>query len=345
MSIQSLPREIIKEELHLSPIHHLILRKELYRIPYPSKFSNEIQESIVEEGLPVLSRFWNKMDLIKVRSYALRKGDAEVLEALRLLDYPFDSINDMIEAAEYGNYEAICYLRKRGISCNQKVMAAVAKGGHLSILKQLRRDGVPWNSWCWIFAARNCDLAILQYLYEEKCPIFTSILRYVVFTGTEEVLRFFLHHRIPIDMDDMILICAIASGNIAMVRLLDEHNITEDSFTTLSYSCLFNQSHIVDYYLSLPGYRLTSLHLGIAAVLGNLQIIQRCIEQGIGIPSFVHDISSLMNRTEITSYLHNNNFMSVGTPSFITKVKLYGTLLLCNTVISVINWIFSWYRT
>lgn len=140
MSIKLVPREIIEQEFHLSLIYNVILRKELNRIPYPRVFSKELQLSIIEEGLPLLFRFWEKMDLTNIRSYALERGNGEVLEALRLLDYPFDSMKDMIEAAEYGNYEAICYLRNRGIPCNKKVMAAAAASFSSSAVKK------GWNS-------------------------------------------------------------------------------------------------------------------------------------------------------------------------------------------------------
>jgi len=74
------------------------------------------------------------------------------------------------KAAQYGQLQALQWLRENGCNWNGETCADVAEGGHLSILQWARENGCNWNSGTCHAAAEGGHLSILQWAREDGCP-------------------------------------------------------------------------------------------------------------------------------------------------------------------------------
>lgn len=136
MSLSSLPLEIVHKEIlcYLSSIQCLVIKNLLYRVPYPSTFNATIHESIVEEGIPLIKYFWNKMDKTSLPYYVLRKGNLEALKYLEFRGYIFNEFDQLLEAVEYGNEPLVmCFYNKDiPIPWNRKCVPMLVKAINLT---------------------------------------------------------------------------------------------------------------------------------------------------------------------------------------------------------------------
>ena len=94
-------------------------------------------------------------------------------------DSPFEIMNknaDPAFAALSGRFSVVRWLyphmdakAKADAQLLQWMCCAVAKGGHLEILKWLRKNGCPWDDNTCHFAAKNGHLECLKWARENGC--------------------------------------------------------------------------------------------------------------------------------------------------------------------------------
>ena len=91
------------------------------------------------------------------------------------------------KAAEYGQLQALQWLRDNGCNWGAEICAAAAANGHLFILQWLREKGCDWDMYTCEAAAANGHLPCLQWARENGCPEYYSEDEYPAPIWAEEL--------------------------------------------------------------------------------------------------------------------------------------------------------------
>lgn len=306
MRFSSLPPEIHDQILsQLSPIQRFNIKHLLYNLPYHNLFDEETQQSIVEEGIPMMNIFWNKLDKYHLPSYALRKGSIETLKYLETLGYNFNRLDQLLEAAEYGNESIVMYLHDEGIPWNAAVCAYACKGNQLDLLKRLRKMNVPWNEYCFIFAAKHGHLRIVTWLTENRCVADEYALATAARNGHYDVVTYLYTNCHIMIHTDVVFLSGIASGNTDIVRYLHQNGLTSPNVPIFVswYGC---QPDMLECLLEL-GYNIGSNEATIAAYYGNNDLVIALYEKDLCQNSDLYFVATIANNEVIKKYISSHN--------------------------------------
>ena len=73
-------------------------------------------------------------------------------------------------ASEYGQLDAIKWLKRNKIPWSSSVISSLALIGHLDGIKWAKENGAPWDAFAFTQAVEGNHLHVIKYLHENGCP-------------------------------------------------------------------------------------------------------------------------------------------------------------------------------
>ena len=218
----------------------------------------------------------------KVIVEVTKQGNLDVLKFLKEKACDFSSKDITKMAARHGHLDILKWMKSQGLIWEVFVFHEAARGGHLEIiewgkdvvkynfhhrvyirnaaegghielLKWFRSHGTPWDDDVFRCAAQSADISVLQYLFENGCPVTNDSLAYVFpflqddDTKVFETFRFL--HQMGVPWDEQTSMAAGSRGILDVVVYARANGCPWNSGT------LYN-----------------------AVVSGNFDIVQYCLE-------------------------------------------------------------------
>ena len=141
----------------------------------------------VGTGTDQLVFFWfnaARYGRVEVMEWAHQQGYSRIWK-----DVEVDVYNICREAAEYGQLDALKWLKANGCGWNSYTCHVAAAGGHLSCLQWARDNGCDWDSWTCFHAAAGGHLSVLKWARENGCESYSGTCTAAAGSGHLSILQ------------------------------------------------------------------------------------------------------------------------------------------------------------
>lgn len=226
-------------------------------IRIPALYGNfELVKKMYEEC--ILKHAYSHYDLVK---NSLRSGNIKLIKLIEdifTIEEVFRIDRGCIEpaitiAAEYGNYETVMYLIKRGYKMEESACKKASMNGHLDLLMLLRRYKCPWDSKTCNSAINSENLDIYQWAIENGCPVDKTTSSCAAAKGYLDILSSLHQSNCPWDKETCI--SAASKGELDCFIYAVENGCECDETAYLN-AAHEGQFHILKWAVVHNGYRI-----------------------------------------------------------------------------------------
>lgn len=216
--------------------------------------------------------------------------------------------------------------------------AYACKGNQLDLLKKLRYLGVPWDEFCFIFAAQRGHLEIIKYLHENGCKVDEYAVAAAAKGGYYDCVTYLVSNCRIMVYTDVAFLSAIAGGNTDIVWYLRQngyHSQHTSDFVAW-YGC---NSEMLECLLSLR-YTMGFIEAVIATYYGNNELVISLYEKGVCRNGFLYFMADLVRNEAIKKYVRRQNpLVDLLHISFLERMRLRGMIWLIEKNTKIWAWV------
>ena len=186
----------------------------------------------------------------RVFYFAALGGDMEAVRWLREIskEHSWDK-QSCKGAAEGGHLDVLKYLRKKRCEWDETTCLGAAKGGHLDVLKYARKHGCPWDDRTCTNAAWGGHLDMLKYAHENGCPWDETTCLFAAKGGHLDVLKY--AHKNGCPWGVMTCFYAAFGGHLDVLKYAREKRCPWDKNSCLRVAGRQGHTHIISWIRSL----------------------------------------------------------------------------------------------